>query len=186
MITKIPSVPGINISIPDDDLMDTANSLAEYYKNNYSFFEKYDYICSDMITKDYWFCRLHKNMLLRQSYEIIFIMTDENDSQNIIGTITINNIMLKPLHNCCLSYNLDQNRHGSGYMTKALTVVMPLLFDEMNIHKIISYYLEENQKSAKLLNRSGFFKEGIIREFMEINGVWKNAVMMSLLNTSIT
>jgi len=57
-----------------------------------------------------------------------------------------------------------------------------LVFDAMQLHRIMANYRPENERSARLLARLGFEKEGEARAYLRINGVWADHVLTALIN----
>jgi ribosomal-protein-alanine N-acetyltransferase len=43
-------------------------------------------------------------------------------------------------------------------------------------------YRPENERSARVLERLGFEREGLAREYLFIDGAWRDHVLTSLLN----
>jgi ribosomal-protein-alanine N-acetyltransferase len=63
-----------------------------------------------------------------------------------------------------IGYDLWHECWGQGYMSEALEVVIESGFQNMSLNRIQAYVALENDNSARLLEKIGFKKEGIIRD----------------------
>ena len=50
----------------------------------------------------------------------------------------------------------------------------------LRLHRVQANHLPENQRSARLLQRLGFRVEGLAREYLYINGAWRDHVLTAL------
>ena len=56
------------------------------------------------------------------------------------------------------------------------------LFQELRMHRIMANYLPTNERSGSLLRRLGFKVEGYARDYIYINGAWRDHILTSLVN----
>jgi len=63
-----------------------------------------------------------------------------------------------------IGFAADKEFEGKGYMAEAVNSVLTMLFDVMGAHRIKSDCNELNIRSAKLLERCGFKREGHLRQ----------------------
>lgn len=122
---------------------------------------------------------LEQSMVQGKSVNYV-IMDGTNDK--VIGVINFSHIMPMPFSACYLGYALDKDYQGRGIMGRSLGVCIDRLFDEKNLHRIMANYLPDNHKSAKVLERLGFVKEGYAKEYLYINGKWQDHIMTALTN----
>ena len=66
-------------------------------------------------------------------------------------------------------------------MYEALRVLIPSLFVDLRLNRVEATILEENIASQKLLKKLGFKKEGKLRNYLKINGNWRDHVIYGLL-----
>ena len=66
-------------------------------------------------------------------------------------------------------------------MYEALRVLIPSLFVDLRLNRVEATILEENIASQKLLKKLGFKKEGKLRNYLKINGSWRDHVIYGLL-----
>ncbi len=63
-----------------------------------------------------------------------------------------------------IAYVLGEKFWGKGYMTEAVNAVVKFLFHEVNCNKIIAGCDCENIGSARVLEKTGFTREGVLRQ----------------------
>jgi len=101
---------------------------------------------------------------------------------NIIGACNFSNIVRGAFQACHLGYALAESAQGQGLMHEALTAAIAHVFDAMQLHRIMANYRAENERSARLLARLGFEREGEARAYLKINEVWADHVLTALIN----
>ena len=65
-------------------------------------------------------------------------------------------------------------------MAEALRATNAWAFGELRLHRIMANYRPENERSARVLERLGFVCEGIARNYLFIDGAWRDHVLTSL------
>ncbi len=100
----------------------------------------------------------------------------------IIGTCNYTNIVRGAFHACHLGYQIAKACEGRGLMTEALRAANGFMFDAMRLHRIMANYRPENERSARVLQRLGFAREGLARDYLFIDGAWRDHVLTSLVN----
>jgi ribosomal-protein-alanine N-acetyltransferase len=104
------------------------------------------------------------------------------DPARVIGSANLSNIVRRYFQACYLGYNLAKEHEGRGYMSEALGLVIAHAFGPMNLHRLMANYHPENVRSARVLERLGFVREGQAREYLFMNGKWHDSVLTSLTN----
>lgn len=102
-------------------------------------------------------------------------------SAPVLGTVSFTHIRRGPLQAAELGYGLDARHQGQGLMTEALRAACAYAFSVMGLHRIQANHLPENLKSAAVLRRLGFVVEGYARDFLLINGRWRDHVLTALV-----
>jgi ribosomal-protein-alanine N-acetyltransferase len=104
----------------------------------------------------------------------------------ILGTANFTQIVRGGFQACHLGYDLDQRVEGRGLMQEALTAAIAQLFGPLRLHRIMANYLPHNQRSGALLRRLGFIPEGYARDYLFIDGTWRDHVLTALTNPAPT
>ena len=68
-------------------------------------------------------------------------------------------------HKAEIGYELGSEFWHQGYMTEALTLLLRLAFNQMELNRIEALVMPANAASARLLTRLGFQEEGTLREY---------------------
>lgn len=100
----------------------------------------------------------------------------------IVGAANFTQIFRGSFLGATLGYGLDAAHEGKGLMFEALSAVIPVMFDEGGLHRIMANHLPENLRSARLLRRLGFVPEGYARDYLRIAGRWRDHVLTALTN----
>lgn len=82
---------------------------------------------------------------------------------------------------CWLGFRMDRALQGQGLMRAALAPAIDAVFARYKLHRIMASHQPENLRSAAVLRRLGFGIDGYSRDFMKVNGVWKDNVLLSLI-----
>jgi len=80
-----------------------------------------------------------------------------------------------------IGYNLIPSERGKGFGTEAVKIMVDYLFLSKEIVRIQAHIDPRNVASQKVLERTGFRKEGTIRKSMFIRGEWRDLFLYSIL-----
>ncbi|MFB9327164.1 GNAT family N-acetyltransferase [Paenibacillus aurantiacus] len=108
-----------------------------------------------------------------------------DEPANIIGSVTINNIVRGAFLSCHLGYRLDAAYANRGFMTEALRVMIRHAFDDLGLHRIEANIMPRNAASLGVVRKLGFYEEGLALKYLLINGQWEDHLHMVLRNTSM-
>lgn len=105
---------------------------------------------------------------------IVFKGTDK-----IIGTIGYNKVIEN--HKGRIGYDLLPEYWGKGYMTELLERIIKYGFENYTIERIEAEVMLGNVGSEKLLEKVGFKKEGVLKQWMYWNNRYFDIIMYALL-----
>lgn len=100
----------------------------------------------------------------------------------VIGRLGFSQIFRGPFQACTLGYQIDRAYEGQGLMREALTAAIAYMFDVKGLHRIQANHLPENARSAALLARLGFVREGLAKDYLFIGDAWRDHVLNALVN----
>ncbi|MEO7741523.1 MAG: GNAT family N-acetyltransferase [Usitatibacter sp.] len=100
----------------------------------------------------------------------------------IIGTCNYTNIVRGAFHACHLGYQIARESQGLGLMAEALRAANGFMFDAMRMHRLMANFRPENTRSRALLNQLGFVEEGLARNYLFIDGAWRDHILTSLMH----
>lgn len=169
------------ITVRTPQVGDEAN-LVKFSKNNIEHFQPTGLIVlPDDLTIEKWQKYIATaQQELEELKAVRFLIFHEDNGP--IGKINYSQIFKGLFQACYLGYGIDKDFEGKGIMTRALRLTIDYMFNEVNLHRIMANYLPDNIASAKLLEKLGFVIEGTAKDYLMINGVWRDHVLTSLTN----
>jgi [ribosomal protein S5]-alanine N-acetyltransferase len=103
-----------------------------------------------------------------------------DDQSAVIGQTHLSQISRSPFCNAMIGYAIDPAHEGHGLMHEALQAVLADAFGRLGLHRVQANVLPENARSLALLERLGFEREGLAREYLFIDGAWRDHVLTAL------
>ena len=111
-----------------------------------------------------------------------FWIADREQPGRIIGSVGYSQLARGPFCSCVLGYQIDRECEGRGLMSEALRATNRFMFDEQKLHRIAANYRPENIRSGRLLAKLGFRIEGYARDYLYIDGAWRDHILTSIAN----
>ncbi len=105
-----------------------------------------------------------------------------DDPARIIGSVSFSQISRGAFQAAFLGYKIARDHEGKGLMREALRAAIGYLFNDRRLHRIHANYIPENVRSGKLLAHLGFTIEGYAKDYLFINGAWRDHMLTSLTN----
>jgi ribosomal-protein-alanine N-acetyltransferase len=103
----------------------------------------------------------------------------------LVGSVGLSQIARGPFQNAMLGYAVDAACEGQGLMREALQAVLAHAFSPaVHLHRIQANVRPENVRSVALLKRLGFDDEGLARQYLYIDGDWRDHRMFALRNAA--
>ncbi|MEO9274868.1 GNAT family N-acetyltransferase [Marinomonas sp. 5E14-1] len=103
------------------------------------------------------------------------------NEDRMLAYTNYSNIVRGVFQGCNLGYSLRQDEQGKGIMHETLKAGIDYLQKELNIERIQASYMPRNNKSAAVLKKMGFEKEGVARDYLKINDVWEDHILTALI-----
>jgi len=104
-----------------------------------------------------------------------------NSDNRLVGGITLGNIRRGVAQSGQIGYWSGAPFAGQGYMTEAIGLVIPFAFDQLRLHRLEAACIPSNARSIRLLEKVGFQREGLLRSYLKINGMWQDHFLYSLI-----
>lgn len=96
------------------------------------------------------------------------------------GELTLGGIRGFPSSTCWIGYWVSSVYAGGGVGTAAVALAVDYA-RAMGIHRIEATVLEENAASRAILARCGFQEEGVARSLFNIDGRWRDHILVARL-----
>lgn len=107
------------------------------------------------------------------------------DSDKLIGTIVLSNFQKNSLAD--LGYDLRPDWWGRGVMINALTALVHFCLSDLQLTRLQAYVRPEHVASARLLEKLGFEREGLLRQagFHESREGFYDVILFARLRSSL-
>lgn len=110
-------------------------------------------------------------------------MSRQDAPDAVIGQLQVSMVSRGVAQNAWLGYNLDARQQGRGYMQEALVCLMEELFSpRVWLHRIQVAVRPDNAPSLRVMARMGFQEEGLCRDYLFINGAWRDHKIFARVN----
>lgn len=99
------------------------------------------------------------------------------DDDHLLGGIALTNVRLGSAQSGTLGYWLAANAEGYGYMSEAVEQACLFGAKILGLRRIEAATIVENTRSQAVLERCGFAREGLAREYLQIAGTRRDHVL---------
>ena len=103
------------------------------------------------------------------------------DDERLLGGLALSNLRRGVCQCASLGYWIGAPHADRGYMTKAVTCLLPFAFATLHLHRVEAACMPENNPSRRLLEKTGFTREGFARKYLQIDGVWRDHILYAIL-----
>ena len=112
------------------------------------------------------------------AYAFLVFRTQDNA---LLGGITLANIRRGVAQAGSIGYWIGQPYARNGYMSAALRALVPFCFGTLRLHRLEAACIPTNAASIRLLEKTGFSREGYARSYLCINGAWHDHLLYARL-----
>jgi ribosomal-protein-alanine N-acetyltransferase len=113
-----------------------------------------------------------------QGYAFLVVRTTDNA---LVGGLTLANIRRGVAQAGSLGYWMGQPFVRQGFMTAAVRALIPFAFATLRLHRLEAACIPTNAGSIRLLETTGFVREGYARDYLCINGIWQDHLLYGRL-----
>ena len=112
------------------------------------------------------------------AYAFLIFRSDDNA---LVGGLTLANIRRGVAQAGSIGYWVGAPFARKGYMTAALRALVPFCFAALRLHRLEAACIPANTASVRLLEKTGFQREGYARSYLCINGAWQDHLLYARL-----
>lgn len=171
-----------------DPSYDNASKIYHFYNKNRAVFERFE------ATRPlHFYTAAYHKAVLTNEYNLAlskkclrFWIFEKTNPTQIIGTISFYNIIHSIFDRCETGYKFDPSYWHKGYAREAMSFGIFLMFEELGLHRIEAYVMEENTASIRLLKDLDFQFEGICRKSIRVRGNWEDHMLFSRIKSTDT
>jgi [ribosomal protein S5]-alanine N-acetyltransferase len=118
--------------------------------------------------------RYHAEIGRDESYPFFVFSAD---GQDLLGGLNLTNVRRGAASMASLGYWMGQHHAGQGLMTEAVNLIIPFAASKLRLRRIEAACVPENRVSIRLLEKTSFVQEGYARQYLAINGVWRDHLL---------
>lgn len=161
--------------------------VLDYYQRNRDFLEEWDpHRPFGFYTLNYQEQMLEKEYKLYEEKSMIKLwISPKEDLSKTIGFVVFNNIIRGCFLSCHLGYKLDKDYINHGYVTEAVKKGIDIMFGEYGLHRIEANIMPKNKRSIRVVEKLGFYHEGLALKYLNIHGQWEDHIHYVLLNDKL-
>jgi ribosomal-protein-alanine N-acetyltransferase len=104
----------------------------------------------------------------------LFFLICRREDGAIAGVANVGEIVRGNLRSAYLGYYAFEPFAGQGYMTEGIRLVLRHVFGVQGLHRIEANIQPGNRRSAALVERIGFRREGFSPKYLKIRGRWRD------------
>ncbi len=105
-----------------------------------------------------------------------------SDGVTLLGGLTISQVQRGVRQSGALGYWMGERYARRGYMSDAVKALLGFAFQSLRLHRIEAACLPHNVASVRLLEKTGFRKEGYARSYLCIDGQWQDHVLYAVVS----
>jgi ribosomal-protein-alanine N-acetyltransferase len=117
---------------------------------------------------------------IRTDQGYAFLIFRKSDDA-LVGGLTLANIRRGVAQAGSLGYWVGLPHVRQGYMTAAVRAIIPFALETLRLHRLEAACIPTNIGSIRLLENTGFTREGYAREYLCINSIWQDHLLYARL-----
>lgn len=106
----------------------------------------------------------------------------ERETGTLVAQASFTAIARGVFQACYLGFSVARSHEGKGLMQEALGCAIEDVFAREGLHRVMASHRPENLRSAALLARLGFEREGFAKAYLKIAGQWADHVLLAKIN----
>jgi [ribosomal protein S5]-alanine N-acetyltransferase len=112
----------------------------------------------------------------RSDYYLVVL---DPDADTVVGLMTLE---LDPHRHGELGIMLRRDCWGRGFATEVCVLILDFAFRSLRLHRVQATCSVDHPASPAVLSNLGFHREGRLREYLHIDGRWRDSYRYSLLD----
>jgi [ribosomal protein S5]-alanine N-acetyltransferase len=154
------------------------DALLAYHRTNEKHLEKWEPARPpDFYTRAYWssyVAVVQQDALAGRAHRFVATL---RGSRQIIASVNVTNIVRGVFECAILGYSVDEKHQGRGYGKEAIGEIVSWCFTSLGLHRVEANYQPGNDRSGRLLKALGFVEEGFAKDYLYIDGAWRDHVL---------
>jgi ribosomal-protein-alanine N-acetyltransferase len=182
-VPKPPIIESERLILRMAEAEDAAEIVRYFDENREHLSESRPTMNPEFFTEEFWRSQAYAAQSeFRTDRSLRLFMFEKTDPARVIANINFVQFNRGAAQYCVLGYGIAADREGRGLMREGLQAAIGYVFGTLNMHRIMANHVPWNQRSGGLLRRLGFVVEGYARDYLFLNGAWRDHVLTSLTN----
>ena len=102
-----------------------------------------------------------------------------------VGHVMVGNVVREPLLSAYVGYWVGAHVAGGGAATAAVALAVDHCFSRVGLHRIEATVRPENVRSLRVLAKLGFREEGLLRRYLEVDGDWRDHLVLAVTTEDV-
>lgn len=103
----------------------------------------------------------------------------------LAGQLTVGNVVRGALRSAWVGYWVATPLTGGGVATAAVALAVDHCFGPAGLHRVEATVRPENAASRAVLARVGFREEGLLRRYLNVDGQWRDHLLVGLTDDEV-
>ena len=177
----LPAIEGAGVTLRQPQMSDHPEWAALREKSR-AFLEPWEPVWpADDLTRGAFRRRLKRYAEDQRSDQAYSFFIFRSADEVLVGGITLSNVRRGVAQAGSIGYWMGQSYARQGLMSVALRALIVFSFSGLRLHRLEAACITTNVASIRLLEKSGFQREGYARQYLCINGIWQDHLLYARL-----
>lgn len=160
-----------------------SEALLKYFAVNRNHFKKWEPTKPDSFYRGKVWNEYFRKILSEQESGCLAVFVAVDRNQNIIAAhCSLSQIFHGAFKSCYMGVGVAASHQGAGVGYELCSTAIEYAFHSLGLNRVMANYMPHNNRSAKLIQKLGFKREGFAKRYLKINGAWEDHVLNSLVN----
>ena len=101
------------------------------------------------------------------------------------GQVVVGNVVREPLLSAYVGYWVGAHVADGGAAAAAVALAVDHCFARVGLHRIEATVRPENVRSLRVLAKLGFREEGLLRRYLEVDGDWRDHLVLAVTTEDV-
>ncbi len=131
------------------------------------------------VTLDAFRARIRLHERLHRAGVALSLLAFLKSSGEMIGGVTLSDIRLHASHSATIGYWIGEGHLRKGHGLAGVRLMLAHAFGERRLNRVEAACQPGNEASRALLASAGFREEGYARDYLFINGGWRDHLLFA-------
>jgi len=133
----------------------------------------------DFLTEPHWRARVDRFRVEARTGVSLRLFLFVGPSRHVVGLVSFTRLLALPVPQAQVGYALAAAAEGQGLMAEALAASLAHVVRQPGLRRVTATHDVDNTRSARLLARLGFVREGLLPAHLVTNGAPRDHVAMA-------